>query len=343
MENKKSFGEFIQQKRKEQGLTQREFADKLYITESAVSKWERGLTYPDITIVKDICAVLHVSEHELMTASEDVQTRTNEKLAAKYKKLTMRFKVVQIVLYGIALLTCFIVNLAVSGTLSWFFIVLMSILTAGSLTLLPAFLQKMRGSITLLCFTVSLLLLLLICNIYTGGTWFFITSVSVIFGLCVVFLPLVLKSTGLPQPLGRHKALACMILDTALLFVVLLVANAFTGGGWFVSIALPITALGLLVPWAMLVVIRYTKLNGFFKAAISVAVVDAVYYLSTGLIPFIAEGKPLVFGYAFNFANWNNATINGNVNAITLFALAFIAIVFAVTGVIIEINKRKRV
>ena len=44
MESKKRFGEYICRRRKELGLTQREFADKLYVTESAVSKWERGVS-----------------------------------------------------------------------------------------------------------------------------------------------------------------------------------------------------------------------------------------------------------------------------------------------------------
>lgn len=42
MENKKTFGSFICQRRKELGLTQREFAQRLFVTDSAVSKWERG-------------------------------------------------------------------------------------------------------------------------------------------------------------------------------------------------------------------------------------------------------------------------------------------------------------
>lgn len=42
MENKKTFGAYIQQRRHQLGMTQREFAEKLYVTESAVSKWERG-------------------------------------------------------------------------------------------------------------------------------------------------------------------------------------------------------------------------------------------------------------------------------------------------------------
>ena len=39
MNDKKTFGEFIIQKRKEAGLTQKSFAEKLFVTESAVSKW----------------------------------------------------------------------------------------------------------------------------------------------------------------------------------------------------------------------------------------------------------------------------------------------------------------
>ena len=49
MESKKRFGEYICRRRKELGMTQREFADKLYVTESAVSKWERGLSYPAVS------------------------------------------------------------------------------------------------------------------------------------------------------------------------------------------------------------------------------------------------------------------------------------------------------
>ena len=81
MENKKTFGAYICRRRKELGLTQREFADRLFVTESAVSKWERGMSYPDITLIRDICAILQVSEHELLTAREDVEARTAETLA----------------------------------------------------------------------------------------------------------------------------------------------------------------------------------------------------------------------------------------------------------------------
>lgn len=45
MESKKTFGEYIRERRKELGMTQKEFSEKLYVTESAVSKWERGVSH----------------------------------------------------------------------------------------------------------------------------------------------------------------------------------------------------------------------------------------------------------------------------------------------------------
>lgn len=45
MESKQSFGAYICQRRKELGMTQKEFAQKLFVTDSAVSKWERGVSH----------------------------------------------------------------------------------------------------------------------------------------------------------------------------------------------------------------------------------------------------------------------------------------------------------
>ena len=85
MEDKITLGKFIQSKRKELGLSQKDLAKELYVTESAVSKWERGVSYPDITMISGLCRVLGISEHELCTASEDNQQREAEFMARSYK------------------------------------------------------------------------------------------------------------------------------------------------------------------------------------------------------------------------------------------------------------------
>ena len=53
-------GKFIADCRKEKKLTQEQLAEKLYITDRAVSKWERGLSLPDADKMLDLCNILDI-------------------------------------------------------------------------------------------------------------------------------------------------------------------------------------------------------------------------------------------------------------------------------------------
>lgn len=59
-------GKFIAEKRKEKGLRQQDLADKLHITDKAVSKWERGLACPDISLLVPLAEALGISVMELL-------------------------------------------------------------------------------------------------------------------------------------------------------------------------------------------------------------------------------------------------------------------------------------
>ena len=65
MDNER-FGAFIAQLRKEQGLTQRELADRLNVTDKAVSKWETAKGFPDVKLLEPLAQALGVSLVELM-------------------------------------------------------------------------------------------------------------------------------------------------------------------------------------------------------------------------------------------------------------------------------------
>ena len=65
MDNKK-FGQFILKLRKEKGWTQLELAEKLNITDKAVSKWERGVGFPDIKMIEPLAEIFNVSVLEIM-------------------------------------------------------------------------------------------------------------------------------------------------------------------------------------------------------------------------------------------------------------------------------------
>lgn len=64
--DREAFGAFLVQLRKEKGLTQKELAEKLYVSDKAVSKWERGLSLPDISLLTPLAEILGVTVTELL-------------------------------------------------------------------------------------------------------------------------------------------------------------------------------------------------------------------------------------------------------------------------------------
>lgn len=100
----KSFGETIASLRKKKGLTQSELADKMNVTDKAVSKWERDLSCPDINTISKLADVLEVSVEELVTAKD--QKKSNNKLK---DLINLIFKAVAIAM-GIAVVVLNILN-----------------------------------------------------------------------------------------------------------------------------------------------------------------------------------------------------------------------------------------
>lgn len=62
--NQIKIGRFIAECRKEENLTQMQLAEKLNITDKAVSKWERGIAMPDASLMLDLCSILGISVNE---------------------------------------------------------------------------------------------------------------------------------------------------------------------------------------------------------------------------------------------------------------------------------------
>lgn len=64
--DKEKFGAFIAQLRKEKGLMQKDLAQKLYVSDKAVSKWERGLSIPDVSLLVPLSELLGITVTELL-------------------------------------------------------------------------------------------------------------------------------------------------------------------------------------------------------------------------------------------------------------------------------------
>ena len=72
-------GKFIAECRKKEKLTQSQLAEKLNITDRAVSKWENGRTMPDSSLMLDLCNILKISVNELLSGEVIDMKNSNEK------------------------------------------------------------------------------------------------------------------------------------------------------------------------------------------------------------------------------------------------------------------------
>jgi len=74
---KQTLGAMISSKRKEAGMTQLDLANKMGVTDKAVSKWERDLSFPDVGSIPKLAEVLDVSVDELMQTKMDSIPKNN--------------------------------------------------------------------------------------------------------------------------------------------------------------------------------------------------------------------------------------------------------------------------
>ena len=72
--NKERLGNFISGERKILGLTQKDLAARLHVTDKAVSKWERGMSYPDVTLLEPLAEALDLTVEELMACRRQAVT-----------------------------------------------------------------------------------------------------------------------------------------------------------------------------------------------------------------------------------------------------------------------------
>lgn len=82
--NQSKIGEFIAKCRKEHNMTQMQFAEKLGVTNKAVSKWETGKCLPDAALFDDICILLNITLNEFFAgekiSSENIEKKAEENL-----------------------------------------------------------------------------------------------------------------------------------------------------------------------------------------------------------------------------------------------------------------------
>lgn len=83
-------GKFIAERRREIGLTQMQLGEMLGITDRAVSKWERGRSLPDSSIMLELCRILKISVNDLLSGEVITVDNYNEKLENNLVEMARR-------------------------------------------------------------------------------------------------------------------------------------------------------------------------------------------------------------------------------------------------------------
>ncbi len=154
MMNQTEIGKFIAKCRKEKKLTQAQLAEKLNVTDRAVSKWETGKSMPDSSIMLELCGILGITVNELLSG-EKIDTESSEKkaeenlIALKRKdENNMTKNMIISILFSVTLLVgimvCLICNIAISGNLTWSLIPVSSIVFAWVISF-PSIILGKRG------------------------------------------------------------------------------------------------------------------------------------------------------------------------------------------------------
>ena len=116
-------GRFIAERRKANNLTQLQLAEKLNITDRAVSKWENGKSLPDSSIMLELCEILKISVNDLLSGEvvsmENYNKNSEEKLLEMVKekqkadKRLLQMEVLAGVMAGIPFAVCAVIVLSV--------------------------------------------------------------------------------------------------------------------------------------------------------------------------------------------------------------------------------------
>ncbi|MBR6406529.1 MAG: zf-HC2 domain-containing protein [Lachnospiraceae bacterium] len=313
------------------------YQDQVVSEESAAVVREHLLECPDC---RALLRRMEGAEIESAVAAEKQEVLREQNKYFK-RKSTLAGTIIAGI-FMIPILVCLIVNLATGHGLSWFFIVLAALLLAASLIIVPIMVRENKALWTFVSSTASLILLLAVVCIYSGGSWFFVAALSTLFGLSVVFLPFVVRSKPVAERIGNNKALVVLAVDTLLFFLMMLAIGLRVSDGafsrWFWQAAV-ISGPFIVLAFAVWAVLRYLPCSGLTRAGIVVVMVGLFEFFAT-MVMNLLLGAQAQFP-VFRPLQWNVATVDGNTRWITLLSCVLIGAVLIAVGLIRGKNRSR--
>lgn len=322
MLDNKTFGNFIREKRIEKGLKQRELADLLYVTESAVSKWENGKSYPDITMIPNLCKVLGVTEKELIDGATDTDYRKMRHDATLYHRISETWFWGLTISYAIALFICLIVDIAVNHALTFSIVVFGSLAVAFSFA--PTWIRfshEHKLALFVGSTYLSLCLLFAICCATYSQSWFPIASSAVLLGYVAFFGPFLIRRY-VPGRFRQYNVLVYFASLLLFLLLMLFIIRTTVAFPYFKALVITLYAF---IPFFITAAVHTFDISKLLKVAVDVLAFGVIGNRLFAVINRLFGGGRTDY-YTVNFRDWTN-NINGNICLIWLVSSIIIALV----------------
>ena len=254
-------------------------------------------------------------------------------MVRSYKSFVRGYTIITGIGYLAAIIPSFIYNVA-HGGIGWFMVLITSLMLTFSIINVPVLVKKNRALWTLGSATVSLVLLYATGCIYSRGDWFVMAVLGTLLGEAIIFLPFVLRSEQLEKYVRNSKGLVCMAADSVLTFACVVFGTLKYGDVVDLRDGMLATVACVALVWAVFLIIRYLRVNGFFKTALCFAA-SAVWVAAMTVLSNAWNGMKLSEIVSLKGAD------NSRYDVIVCLCLAGVAAVLAIAGVVYKFVRKK--
>lgn len=242
-----------------------------------------------------------------------------ERHAKKERNMAYKAGIMIALILMVPVVITFIVSMSSGGGLEVFAVLTASMLLVASLSVVPLLSTQRRMTKSILASVIALLLIFFFVDRMNGGGEFVLWTVPTIFGLSIVFFPLVIRNITLPPILSDKKALITLTWDTLWLFLTIFEVCNHSGDIEGMRTGYTVSLILMTGVWLIFLVARYLPVNVWIKAGI-ILIISCIWMAFTNdVYAYFAEHKKQLTILSTNFSDWStNICVNANVYTLIL-------------------------
>ena len=253
------------------------------------------------------------------TVMKDEAEGILERHAKKERNMAYKAGIMIALILMVPVVITFIVSMSSGGGLGVFAVLTASMLLVASLSVGPLLSTQRRMTKSILASVIALLLIFFFVDRMNGGGEFVLWTIPTIFGLSIVFFPLVIRNITLPPILSDKKALITLTWDTLWLFLTIFEVCNHSGDIEGMRTGYTVSLILMTGVWLIFLVARYLPVNVWIKAGI-ILIISCIWMAFTNdVYAYFAEHKKQLTILSTNFSDWStNICVNANVYTLIL-------------------------